>query len=741
MTTMEQGLRYIEREIRFMVKDPFGNATYAKFADRVVEDACGIPNFCSTVLSSKRPMTAILRVIRGSHGSIIMKFFNASLHDARIEMVRVLAEATKLRLNGNKSSKEAHVYLMKLYRKAIKRTIKLVTDSKNKASYKNMYRSLRSYAQMDSYDSDDDDDEDEDDAYFDNLGEFGDSDYAEASLDAYRNGTTPPVIPLDRRGPIASNLMGNDEIMREIAAIEAKMGRPMTDAELDRFICGDDDDDEIGAESMNARSDKMMDEIVDLIYEKLAARLGVKSPASETLDDFIERQEQEEAAKAPIAEEADKVEYLVDGVMARSVSVPENPSLENLVEIHNQMNASVEVGGSKAETADESDDDDDSSHLPPVDSTGGNESGTDEKKLEKIMTINDIIRDFDIFVDSEIQKMARSMNINLDLAGLEVADIYSTLIPAREHDLLFKLCSTVRVSGDYETVNDVHLQMIMSSCVKRIAERLEIGEDYIGTELSIVDSSEAFSVDIFRLNHSKGYDKKYSSSNTYALNLRMCALAYYMHKEFGKNMIDVRYINDPNSDSVLIYFYPKSSSVLEGVFRKFFAENVVAWNILDEICTNADQAMFHVGPCMIDFDNPAVFTEALKKNVPMSLATPYCEKNIDYIKYCIGELGKDVKGCNVYTTNEISTTPTSVSVDLIYRIETGIELTSEEKREIERQLSINGDCQVQLRDALRSISNNIIVEPYYMYSVIENDEEEAEPEVPETPSKTGFFGL
>ena len=28
MTDMEQGLRYIEREIRFMVKDSFGNATY-----------------------------------------------------------------------------------------------------------------------------------------------------------------------------------------------------------------------------------------------------------------------------------------------------------------------------------------------------------------------------------------------------------------------------------------------------------------------------------------------------------------------------------------------------------------------------------------------------------------------------------------------------------------------------------------------------------------------------------------
>ena len=99
MTGMEQSLRYIEREIRFMVKDQFGNATYAKYADRVIEDACGIPNFCSTVLSSTKPLSAILKVVRGSRGDAIVKFFNVSLHDARIEMVMVLAEASKLRIH------------------------------------------------------------------------------------------------------------------------------------------------------------------------------------------------------------------------------------------------------------------------------------------------------------------------------------------------------------------------------------------------------------------------------------------------------------------------------------------------------------------------------------------------------------------------------------------------------------------------------------------------------------------
>ena len=117
MTGMEQSLRYIEREVRFMVKDQYGNATYAKYADRVIEDACGIPNFCSTVLSSKKPLTVILRAVRGTRGDVLMRFFNASLHDARIEMVMVLAEAIKLRIHKNRSSRDAYEYLMKLYRK------------------------------------------------------------------------------------------------------------------------------------------------------------------------------------------------------------------------------------------------------------------------------------------------------------------------------------------------------------------------------------------------------------------------------------------------------------------------------------------------------------------------------------------------------------------------------------------------------------------------------------------------
>lgn len=745
MTTMEQGLRYIEREIRFMVKDQFGNSTYTKFADRVIEDACGIANFCSTVLSSKRPLTAILRAVRGPRGDVIMRFFNASLHDARIEMVMVLAEATKLRVGGAKSSRQAHEYLMKLYRKAIKRTVRLITGSKSKESYKNMYRSLRTYAQMDSYDSDDDDDEDDDDSYFDNLGEFGDSEFAEASLDAYRSGKAPTVIPVDKRGLMATDLVGNEEIMREISAVEAKIGRHLTDAELDQLLCGDDDD-EVDVETVTKGSDKMIDEIVDVIYDRLIEKLGVKAPANETLDEYIDRQEKIAGEEVPLQKTIPA--ELIGETFERPTAISDNLSLETLVDTHNKMNAFVEVGGSKSETAEESDDDD-SSHLPPVDSTGGNELGTDDKKLERVMYVNDILRDFDIFINSEIEKMDSSIRTNLDLAGFDFVDVHSTIVPAGEVELLLKMCTTVRISGDYETVNDVHLQMIMNSCIKRIAERLEIGEDYIGAELDIVDSSDSFDSEITILNAMSDGVKKYSRGNICGLNLKLCALAYYIHKEFGKNKIELRYINDPKTKGLMIYFYPKDPDTLEGIFRKFYEEDLIGWGVLEEIFSLEDEVAslmrgsgIYPVSYQLAFDpKDSTFIDDLKKIISTDPANQYCKRNIDYIRHCIGELGKDSKGCNIYTTNDVSTTPTAVSADLIYRIATGAELTYEEKREIEERLSINGDCQIRLRDMYRAISRNVIVEPYYMYTVIDDvveDEDEPEEVV---PVKTSRFGI
>ena len=249
MTGLEQNLRYIEREIRFMVKDQYGNPTHAKFADRVIEDACGIPNFCSTVLSSKRPLTAILRAVRGPRGDILMRFFNARLHDTRIEMVLVLVDATNCRMHTGREARNSYEYFNKLYRKAMKRMIHMITGSKNKDSFKSMYRGLRDFAKMDDYDYDEDDD-DEIDEYFDNVNDFGDSDYAHACLEAYRDGKTPPEIHVvDHRKP---QLKGNEEILEEIAAIEAKLGRHLTDAELDKLLCGDDEDDDDLYHDINA---------------------------------------------------------------------------------------------------------------------------------------------------------------------------------------------------------------------------------------------------------------------------------------------------------------------------------------------------------------------------------------------------------------------------------------------------------------------------------------------------------
>jgi len=335
MTGMEQSLRYIEREIRFMIRDQYGNATYVKYADRVIEDACGIPNFCTTVLSSKKPLSIILRAIRGPRGDIIMRFFNASLHDARIEMVMVLVEAIKLRIHKNRSSRDAYEYLMKLYRKAIKRTIRLITGSKNKESYKSMYRSLRDFANMDDYDYDDDDEDD----YFDSDTEFGDSEFADTCLNAYRNGEIPPEMKRNKPSFInplqhAIEKGGNEEILKEISAIESKLGRHLTDSELDELLCGDDDEDDVEsiypktpASLFRKESDDMIDSITEIIYKRLLKKLNgepiEKGPLFanygtlnkyESLDEFIDK------------EEAKKEVVIPDIDTTPTTKVPENKS-------------------------------------------------------------------------------------------------------------------------------------------------------------------------------------------------------------------------------------------------------------------------------------------------------------------------------------------------------------------------------------------------------------------------------
>lgn len=209
MTEMEQGLRYIHNEVQFMVRDPSGGNNHINYADRVIMDSTGVKNFCSRVMASENPLAVILKALKESRGDFLLKFFNVSLHDTRIDLVSVLAECNRVRKMGG--SRSAYEYLYGLYAKAVKRMAKLITGINTKDGYKSMYRGLHKFAKLgdkenvyyldpdddglsdfDDLDLDDLDLDDDDDFEYEGDDQFHDIEYAMEVLEAYRNGNEPP---------------------------------------------------------------------------------------------------------------------------------------------------------------------------------------------------------------------------------------------------------------------------------------------------------------------------------------------------------------------------------------------------------------------------------------------------------------------------------------------------------------------------------------------------------------------
>ena len=787
MTGMEQGLRYIEREIRFMVKDQFGNPTYVKYADRVVEDTCGVPNFCSTVLSSKRPLTAILRAVRGPRGDIIARFFNSALHDTRIEMVMVLAEAIKLRSHNNRNSKNAHDYLMKLYRKAIKRMVRLITGSKNKESYKSMYRGLRDFARMDDYDYDDDDEVDE---YFDNVNEFGDSEYAEACLDAYRDGKIPPEIDLNSR-PIKGfnpSLTGNEEILKEIASIEAKLGRHLSDAELDKLLCGDDDDDDTDFNNIGAikkGSDTMIDSIVDEIYNRLVDKFNndkSNNTKYESLDDFIDREDSKNDSKTEVGstESGSTPTTKIDN------NIPKNTSTETLIGLHNRLknadpNAeSIFAVGNHSDDNEDAQEVDDSDRLPPSDKLGGtiNEadfidvcrdtdfSENDESitnteyvkencdyestteglittndecppHMQHMLILNDIINDCKLSnADITINFKNRVSNY-FDRIGITMNDIFVSLVPSNGSDKLFTLIVTIRISGDYEIINMMHLNTVVLMHTKNIAERFGISEELIDTEFTIVDTTSTFKNDLSILNTQ---NKNFTPQEVDNLYSAMSAISAYIYKRIDK-LIEVKFINSPSSKDIDVYFSSKDDEHLGVDFESFFNDELIGEDILSEIMTNfdiGDKVNYYF--YSTDDDDDEFFntlTKVIENDVRnTALISKYLKANSNSIEEAIGNFNIAVD--EITHDSDISIGRKNLIIDIIYHIYTRETLNESHKDDLDSQLSINGEYSVQLESILRAICMNTEVSNFIEYFVNEND---YTTDNEDTAPKTSNFGI
>lgn len=791
MTGMEQGLRYIEREVRFMVKDQFGNPTYAKYADRVIEDACGIPNFCSTVLSSKRPLTAILRAVRGPRGDVIMRFFNSALHDTRIEMVMVLAEVVKLRSHNNRNSKNAHDYLMKLYRKANKRMVRLITGSKNKESFKSMYRGLRDFAKMDDFDYDDEDEDDIDD-YFETNSEFGDSDYAEACLNAYRDGKNPPEIdvinPSVRMSP---SLKGNEEILSEIAAIESKLGRHLTDAELDNLLCGDDDDDldQPGkGGNLDKTSEAMMDSIVEQIYNRVLDRLmhPMSNDKFETLDEFIGREELNSQDTKIIPSKSESVTSAENTDNLKSASTEVLVGVRNKLKNDVPMSPLTEMDSENILDTDDKEEESDSEEtdsLPPSEMLGGNYNEADfidvnnsddnhdnesdeidvnseeiyateglvtsdiglnvsdtecSPNMKNMLILSDTINDCKL-ADAEITNALKNRIGNyFDRIGITTNDIFVSLTPSNGSDKLFTLVVIVRISGDYEIINMMHLNTVILMHTKNIAERFGISGDLIDTEFEIVDATSTFKSDLMVLNTN---NKDFTPKSVDNVNSALSAISTYIYRRLEK-LIEVKFINDPNSTAISVYFSNKDNTPIDTEFEEFFNEELIGESILDEIMTNFDIG-YQVKYYLIN-DNKEFFItlkKVLETNIKDSVVmSKHLAANYKTIKEAISNFDKEVD--NVCSDIDTSIGVKNMILDIIYFIYTKETLTESYRDDLETQLGINGEYSIQLENLIRAICMNTEVNNYIVYNVSDNDDADDDDtdEDDDTP-KTSNFGI
>lgn len=775
MTGMEQCLRYIEMEIRYMVKDQFGNPTNAKYADRVIADACGIPNFCTIVLSSKRPLTAILRAVRGPKGDAIVRFFNVSLHDARMEMVMVLTEASKLAMRHSKSAKESHDYLAKLYKKAIKRTVNIVNGGKGKNSYKTVYRNLRNYANMDDFEIDDDDD--------DFFGPDTENEYIDACIDAYRDGKTPPEMPL--RAPYRympnNDTLGNEELLKEIAAHEARIGRPLTDIELEKIFFEDDDDDDsykypTRSVSNLAAADSTLDSIVDIIYEKLKQRFSADNASpvqpvtqDESIDEFIERQIEKKKVQTQIPESENVVVKSVPLNPTYGINkspIPGTP-LEMLVGIHNRANS-----GSTPQEPDESQPEgsDDNDYLPPDQESGGNISHNDNSSnteddtgvvgvyitdsedqlnvtvdivdhnnsteskdsinllepstmsphMDHILLIGDIIRDF-ATIDHESAKKRLSNHLNQ--IGVIDHDIFMCVAPSDNPEKLLKLIVDIRTSGDFEIINEMQLNMVANIHVRNIAETIGISEDLIELAFSLTDSKSGRDQDIKSISSNRKDENSVEIPKSVSeIYTALSQIVTYIYNRTNE-LVDIRFIY--NDETVNIYFLPKNKDFLEESVSKCIYDELRGENIDEEIFSSVEDILWNRDYCIYTcsaLDANDKYLDVLMNVMSDNSILEYTENNKLFInRYLYNIFGKDSDEISIEIDKSIS--KNNLVFDVIYRVYTKYEIDDSVKTELIADLETNAEYRIREEALLNAISLNIRVTPYVTFNTISQDDD------------------
>lgn len=289
MTPFEQTLQYITREIHFMSKDSSGGYNNAIYANKVIEDVCGIKNVCTKVVSSMDPESEVYKFTSGYRGRMLMLFFNISLHDTRMALAELVVEYELIRMSYDKKSVKAAEYLIKLYRKTVKKVIKLLANARSKKKYKKMYKNLEDFVDMD----------------IDGI-ELEEPDHYEETDEGDFDTSSLKVPKGRKRSNAFLNKLGLDpktpeEIEDAMFRIEESLGRALSDDEIEAIFFEDDEldeEDEFDDDDEDpAVTEKMIESAVEKVLMKMMGRqvpLVKEEPEEETehfetMEEFLAR--------------------------------------------------------------------------------------------------------------------------------------------------------------------------------------------------------------------------------------------------------------------------------------------------------------------------------------------------------------------------------------------------------------------------------------------------------------------
>ena len=289
MTPFEQTLQYVAREIHFMAKDSSGGYNNAIYANKVIEDVCGLKNVATKVVCSMEPASEVYKFTSGYKGRMLLLFFNVSLHDTRLALAELVVEYEMIRMSYDKKSVKAAEYLIKLYRKTIKKVLKLLTNARSKKKYKKMYKSLEDFVDTDIDDIELDEDNRYDDAE-DMEEDFDDMISSKSPKGRKRSNAFLNKLGFDPKTP--------EEVKDAMIQIEEGLGRPLTDDEIEAIFFEDDeldeDEDEFeDDEDESVVTEKMIESVVEKVLTKMLGGKAVPETEEtehfETMEEFLER--------------------------------------------------------------------------------------------------------------------------------------------------------------------------------------------------------------------------------------------------------------------------------------------------------------------------------------------------------------------------------------------------------------------------------------------------------------------